>query len=57
MIKGENSKYPFVPKKHIGEYKLFAGKAIHQIPHSSKLNILGVYHDPVKKQNSLEKAK
>jgi hypothetical protein len=57
MIKGQNSQYPFVAKKHVGEYKMFAGKGIHQIPHSSKSNILGVFHDPIKKKNSLEKAK
>lgn len=56
-VKGQNSKYPFVAKKHVGDFKHYAGKAIHQMPHSFKANVLGVYHDPVKKVNSLEKAK
>jgi hypothetical protein len=55
--KGQSSKYPFVAKKHVGDYKHFAGKAIHQTPHTLKANVLGVYHDSVKKTNSLEKAK
>jgi len=56
-VKGQNSKYPFVAKKHIGDYKHFSGKGIHQVPHANKANVLGVYHDSVKKVNSLEKAK
>jgi len=56
-VKGQNSKYPFVAKKHVGDFKQFAGKSIHQIPHTHKANVLGVYHDSVKKVNSLEKAK
>lgn len=56
-IKGQNSKYPYVAKKHVGDFKHFAGKSIHQIPHTMKTNLLGVYHDNNKKVNSLEKAK
>jgi hypothetical protein len=56
-VKGQNSLHPYVVKKHVGDYQHFAGKALHQIPHSSKANVLGVLHDTVKKVNSLEKAK
>ena len=56
-VKGQNSKYPYVAKKHAGDYKHFAGKATNQHPHTHKANVLGVYHDSVKKVNSLEKAK
>lgn len=56
-VKGQNSKYPFVAKKHVGDYKHYAGKGTHQIPHHSKANVLGVYHDSQKKVNTLEKAK
>jgi hypothetical protein len=56
-VKGQNSLYPYVAKKHVGEYKHYAGKGIHQIPHSSKGNILGFFQDTKKSTNHLEKAK
>ena len=55
-VKGQNSYYPYVAKRHVGDYK-FGGKGIHQIPHNSKTNILGFLHDTKKNVNHLEKAK
>ena len=55
--KGQNSLYPYLAKKHVGDFQHLAGKGLHQHPHHAKANILGVLHDTVKKVNSLEKAK